>query len=54
VELLLDTTQKIHILHHAQTEHGTKSYTNNEGHITHNDYVTKKNKAIPVAGRGGV
>jgi hypothetical protein len=43
------------ITHHAQTKHSTQSYTNNEGHITHNEYNThKKSKAIPVTGRGGL
>jgi hypothetical protein len=37
---------KIHISHkityHAETKHSTQSYTNNKGHITHNEYNTKK------------
>jgi hypothetical protein len=41
------------ITHHAQKKHSTQSYTNNKGHITHNDY-NKKNKAVPVTGRGGL
>jgi hypothetical protein len=31
-----------------------QSYTNNKGHITHNEYNTKKNKPISVTGRGGL
>jgi hypothetical protein len=30
------------ITHHPQTEHKTQSYTNNKGHITHNECNTKK------------
>jgi hypothetical protein len=29
---------QIHISHNAQTKHGTQSYTNNKGHIIHNEY----------------
>jgi hypothetical protein len=42
------------ITHHAQTQHSTQSYTNNKGHITHNEYKAKESKAIPVIGRGGL
>jgi hypothetical protein len=45
---------KIHISHHAQLKHSTQSYTNNKGHITHNEYGTEKSKAIPVTGCGGL
>jgi hypothetical protein len=24
--------------HHTQTKHSTQSYTNNKGHVTHNEY----------------
>jgi hypothetical protein len=48
---------KIHIshkiTHHAKKKHNTQSYTNNKGHITHNEYSTEI-KAIPVTGRGGL
>jgi hypothetical protein len=43
---------KIHIshkiTHHAQTRHSTQSYTNNKGHITHNEYNAKKVKATSI------
>jgi hypothetical protein len=32
------------ITHHAQTKHSTQSYTNNKGHVTHNEYNIKKSK----------
>jgi hypothetical protein len=39
---------KIHIVHkishHTQTKHSTQSYTNNKGHISHDEYNTKKLK----------
>jgi hypothetical protein len=39
---------KIHALHkishHAQIKHSPQSYRNNEGHITQNEYNTKKVK----------
>jgi hypothetical protein len=41
------------IAHHAQTKRSTQSYTNNKGHITHNEHK-QKSKAIPAAGRGGL
>jgi hypothetical protein len=39
------------ITHHAQTKHSIQSYTNNKGHIAHNEYNAKKIKVIPVTGR---
>jgi hypothetical protein len=30
------------ITHHTQTKDSTQSYRNNRGHITHNEYNTKK------------
>jgi hypothetical protein len=35
------------ITHHAQTEHSTQSYTNNRGHIAHNEYNTKRMQSYP-------
>jgi hypothetical protein len=42
------------ITHHAQTKQSTESYTNNKGHITQNEYNTKKSKAILVTDREGL
>jgi hypothetical protein len=30
------------ITHHAQTKQSTQSYTNNKGHIIHNEYNAEK------------
>jgi hypothetical protein len=30
------------ITHHAQTKHNTQNYTNNKGHITHNERTQPK------------
>jgi hypothetical protein len=30
------------ITQHTQTERSTQSYTNDKGHITHNEYKAKK------------
>jgi hypothetical protein len=50
-----NTTQQIHIshkvTHHAQTKHSTQSYTNNKGHITHNEYNTKVKLSPYQAGK---
>jgi hypothetical protein len=35
------------------TPHSTRSYTNNKGHIAHNEYNAKRSKAMPVTGREG-
>jgi hypothetical protein len=49
---------KIHtshkITHHSQTKHSTQSYTNSKGHITDNEYNSRRSNPIPVIGRRGL
>jgi hypothetical protein len=48
VVLQYDATQKWHtshrLTHHTQIKHSTQNYTNNKGHITHNEYNYNYNK----------
>jgi hypothetical protein len=58
VAVVLQEDTKLHIshkiTHHAQTKHSTQSYTNNKGHITHDEYNAIESKTILVTGRGGL
>jgi hypothetical protein len=56
--VLQDTIHKITHITQNNTpysqKHSTQSYTNNKGHMTHNEYNTQKSKAIPITGLGGL